>query len=440
MLNKFQFWRFSPAFVRLYGVIVYGVITIFVLWGYDFLPEKVVRIWPNSQTPKYIYSDPDDNGAPYVRWLDYDGLKLICDIPSDGRTHFCGFDVYIGGGQGSEGLDLTEFKTVLMDLDYVGPDTRLRFYMRNYLPGFSDIQDLQTAQFNNVNIPVKHLRDELLLNFSEFSVADWWTSGYRASRESSIPSFKHVVAFGVDLSYPAPAGEHILHLRKLEFVGSWIKRENWYLGILLFWLAVFMGGGAFKLARLSRQQHQDAQRLHALLTQNSELSASTAKYRQLSATDQLTGLLNRHGLIDFLEKNQLIDQTSGLALIITDLDYFKAINDVWGHDKGDLVLKHVAKRLAANLHKTDRIGRWGGEEFVIVLPSTSLKEAQAVAEQLRLLVAEQLFPGLSGVKVTLSLGVGQGAAEMTFDTLFQSVDEALYQAKAEGRNRVICAD
>ena len=62
------------------------------------------------------------------------------------------------------------------------------------------------------------------------------------------------------------------------------------------------------------------------------------------------------------------------------------------------------------------------------------------AEQLRLLVAEQLFPGLSGVKVTLSLGVGQGAAEMTFDTLFQSVDEALYLAKAEGRNRVICAD
>lgn len=81
-----------------------------------------------------------------IRWTDFDGMAWECNIEDDGSPHTCGFNVFLGGGQGTDGLDLSSYKTINVDLDYFGHDQRLRFYLRNYEPGFSDINDIQAAK------------------------------------------------------------------------------------------------------------------------------------------------------------------------------------------------------------------------------------------------------------------------------------------------------
>ncbi|WP_330216345.1 GGDEF domain-containing protein [Pseudomonas sp. AM8] len=162
---------------------------------------------------------------------------------------------------------------------------------------------------------------------------------------------------------------------------------------------------------------------------------------QLQAeTDILTGLTNRRGGIRILAslhaKSSEDDQYS---LIIADIDYFKKINDSFGHDSGDSVLSLVADCLTTIMRKWDVAIRWGGEEFLIVLPRTSGKDALKLAERLRENVARETFKVDSkDVFVTLSLGVSMlRSNDATFDTTLQRADQALYEAKQQGRNRTI---
>ena len=121
-----------------------------------------------------------------------------------------------------------------------------------------------------------------------------------------------------------------------------------------------------------------------------------------------------------------------LALI--DVDLFKAINDRLGHDAGDAVLRQVALLMRAELREVDQLGRWGGEEFLLCAPDTSLAAAQPLAERLRRAVARHDFG--QGVPVTVSIGLAPLLADDTPERLLQRADRALYRAKAQGRNRV----
>lgn len=153
---------------------------------------------------------------------------------------------------------------------------------------------------------------------------------------------------------------------------------------------------------------------------------------QAAQTDPLTGLLNRRGLRDWVEAQ---GAQLSLALILADVDNFKRINDGHGHDIGDAVLAEVARRLQAELRAEDRAARWGGEEFMLLLPRCDAAAAGLVAERLRLAVAGT---PIRGIEVTLSLGlaVRQGGA---FDEATRAADHALLSAKREGKNRVALA-
>jgi len=123
-----------------------------------------------------------------------------------------------------------------------------------------------------------------------------------------------------------------------------------------------------------------------------------------------------------------------LSVIYFDIDHFKKINDTYGHEKGDFVLKEIARLITLNLRKTDIFGRWGGEEFLIVLPFTDLKNAFKLAEKLRKIIENYNF---NGIKVTISFGVAEFNKNDNTDTLINRADKALYQAKESGRNRVV---
>ena len=171
-----------------------------------------------------------------------------------------------------------------------------------------------------------------------------------------------------------------------------------------------------------------------------ELRVELEQQRRESLIDPLTGLYNRRAL-DQYGGELMKSGDNQLSLLLLDIDFFKSINDDYGHAVGDVVLRQVADTLRKCIRGDDIAVRYGGEEFVIVLPKTSLDGAFIVAESIRQRIESlRLLRRSDNMKVkpfTLSIGVSGRRASDTWDTLFQRADKALYQAKHEGRNKVI---
>lgn len=172
-----------------------------------------------------------------------------------------------------------------------------------------------------------------------------------------------------------------------------------------------------------------------------ELKRSNELLRTLSITDPLTHLHNRRHLMEMVDKefHRAARKGGALSLIILDIDYFKKVNDTYGHQEGDRVLASLAEIVRARLRSYDIAARYGGEEFVLLLPETPLGEARTIAERLRLEVQDHVFGGrLQNNVLTISLGVATypSSCVESVDSLFRQADEALYRAKQGGRNRV----
>ncbi|RMF15914.1 MAG: PleD family two-component system response regulator [Alphaproteobacteria bacterium] len=165
---------------------------------------------------------------------------------------------------------------------------------------------------------------------------------------------------------------------------------------------------------------------------------------QLATTDAVTGLYNRHYMTSHLETQIRASRAKGkpLSLVMLDLDHFKQINDRYGHAAGDEVLREFAARITRNIRGVDLAARYGGEEFVIIMPETAPEEARRIAERLREITASHPFqlPGGTEIPVTASLGLASlNDSIHNGNDLIDHADVALYQAKNEGRNRVVIA-
>lgn len=171
-----------------------------------------------------------------------------------------------------------------------------------------------------------------------------------------------------------------------------------------------------------------------------ELNTLNARLQQLSAEldykarhDNLTGALNRGAVF---ERAGHFLQHGALSLIVLDIDFFKRINDEYGHPTGDAVIRELVARLRATLAGRGEIGRVGGEEFTVLLPNTELDDAMQFAEAMRQAIAGELFPCLPSRPVTASFGVSWSVPGSEFEDAYGRADAALYKAKHHGRNRV----
>ena len=189
------------------------------------------------------------------------------------------------------------------------------------------------------------------------------------------------------------------------------------------------------LARVSTQIKKKRYTAH--------LRENVQQRMEMAVTDPLTGLHNRRYLESHL--TSLVDQSTSrgkpLTVLIVDMDYFKAVNDTYGHDAGDDVLREFASRIRDNIRGIDLACRFGGEEFVVVMPETDAALAYMVAERLRQRVAGEPFEingGTKAIDVTISIGLASICRpDDTPATLLKRADEALYAAKRDGRNRVV---
>jgi diguanylate cyclase len=173
-----------------------------------------------------------------------------------------------------------------------------------------------------------------------------------------------------------------------------------------------------------------------------KLKEAYRRIEELAELDELTGSLNRRSIMRALDEEiaraQRLNNPCSVALI--DLDWFKRINDAYGHPTGDEVLRTFAITVFANIRTIDKFGRYGGEEFLLLLPDTTEQEAAQMLDRLRLIVSELDWSAFSaGMRVTISAGVTTLRRDENTDTLLARADRALYASKAGGRNRITSA-
>ena len=357
----------------------------------------------------------------------------------DDYSYYCSFNFGFDVGPKS-GLDLSRYERINLRVKYTGDAPKMRFFARNYNSQYSSRDDTNSTKYNSIFVPTKELNGELTLRMSEFLVTEWWLLLYNLPRELSFPELNNVVTLGIEFSDSMTLGNHDVTVEKVEFVGSWISRESWYLSIICVWLTgVFLY--TVNSLRLMRKRRQlDEQTILALHQSNESLEKESSKFRRLSTVDALTEVYNRFG-IDQIVTAIMSSAASAdrdqpaMSLIILDIDHFKSINDTYGHDAGDEILRKIAADIAQNVREADYVGRWGGEEFVIILPFTKLDVAMALAETLRMLIFKSNYMPALDLTVTVSLGIAAIKADENFADVFKRADDALYEAKNSGRNR-----
>ncbi len=175
-----------------------------------------------------------------------------------------------------------------------------------------------------------------------------------------------------------------------------------------------------------------------LRERNNRLNQALEKIQELAVTDELTNLPNRRSIMEQLSKEWERSKRNGshFCIALLDLDLFKEINDTYGHLAGDAVLKEFSSIVTTELRSPDSIGRYGGEEFLLIMPDTQITEAQKVAERIRERIARHEFVDIApGVTIQVSIGLTEHD-DQPIQELIKRADLALYQSKKSGRNRV----
>jgi diguanylate cyclase (GGDEF)-like protein len=184
-----------------------------------------------------------------------------------------------------------------------------------------------------------------------------------------------------------------------------------------------------------------ASRIRELTHEKEYYKQSRQRYQELSITDALTGLFNKRYLNSKLtsEVDHAHRLGQPLSIMMMDLDHFKRVNDTYGHHTGDKILKSAGHIILGFIRKTDTACRYGGEEFVLVMPGTDLENAFTVAERIRTAMAENRFQaeGKQSISVTLSMGISGLKPGEGVDALMERADRGLYEAKRKGRNRTV---
>ncbi len=221
-------------------------------------------------------------------------------------------------------------------------------------------------------------------------------------------------------------------LSKDELLSRYLELGKEYHKLLKKTIKMTNIGDATQKKLLTANEHIQKQKM--------QLSKAYNKMEALARTDPLTKLSNRR---DFLEKfqlevNRFERNKNPFSIVLCDIDDFKQVNDEYGHDCGDFVLVGISELMKSAVRKQDVVSRWGGEEFILLLPETSIEGGRRVAEGIRENLEEKTFyfDGET-LSVTMTFGVSPYNCSMEIDTCIKQADEALYVGKREGKNRVV---
>lgn len=416
--------------------IAFGVLAL-VSISLIFLPKNWISqsytFTPQQYTPS-IYGDRYSGGNSDANWVDRPTHTWRCDLGNRHPTPFCSIQ-YIVLNDTWTGLDLRQFSKMTVYGQYQGNGEHLRIYLRNRHSDYYQIGEETSTKYNMVELPVNNLAAGITVQMKDFTVADWWVAQFNIPLDRSHPEFNDVIIIEAQTGSRSKSGSHNIQIQKIVWSGSILSDEQLYKYLAIMWSCLIFVYLFYRLASLkfAIEKHKNHQK--ELLSINNMLDLKSKEYEELAKRDQLTGLYNRVGIKEVLydSAQQWKKHHTPLSFVLIDIDHFKKVNDSHGHDVGDAILKGAASTLQANIRQTDYLARWGGEEFLLVCPNTTIHQAASAAESLRAkLEASTIY---EGIKVTASFGVAT-MTEPGLEHLFKAADLALYDAKENGRNKV----
>lgn len=421
------------------------VLTIALLCAHPYIPEKNLLIYPHPNTVTDLYSDAAIGGKSRTHWINKDMHHYQCIIDNTQLHPYCGAAIKLFRPTVTgyprynytdlRSLDLTEYNGLRIDINFTGEAGRLRLAIRNV--NKDHIKDIQkTIAFEDEKFIYTFIKKEetlspVLLDLRNFALGEWWIKQHYTKRSDLLINFDRVIELAFDIDGENINGVYDFQIKKIEAVGEWLSSEELYRIVIIYWLALFALIGSIKVLNVIATTKNTKQAL-------SQLETDFQKLKVVSEKDALTQVYSRRGLERVANQFFESHYTTGSYVALLDIDYFKHINDTYGHDTGDAALKAFALCLMNNMRDDDILGRWGGEEFIIFCKLHSKQAALEFTEKLRQIISDlHITAGESDVAIpiTVSIGITPIKPEDSLESAFKRVDTALYVAKDNGRNQ-----
>jgi diguanylate cyclase (GGDEF)-like protein len=396
---------------------------------------RVLEISPRHPYGATVTDDRHENGnsvASLVR--SREALIMRCDLRAGYAWPFCKLQFHLG--QAGKGVDFSQFDSVTFDMRYAGEAGRkIRLHMTNFEPEFSTVGDWNSQRYNSVEFDAP-AQTTFTIPVNVVRTADWWITAHDVPLEKTYTRLDNVTALEISTG-SVPSGQSItIDVRSIEFRGKWISKTRLLTWLVGAWIGCGLLGLSLSLLHVRSSLSASNARLELLAAVNKALQLEARDLANQAHTDPLTGALNRQGLREVLMKRLHVagHVDEEMAVVFMDLDHFKRINDRHGHDAGDEVLRRFAAVIRGEIRSSDKLVRWGGEEFLLLSPETDVPHAVSMLDKLRAALAKQEWP--QGLRVTSSFGVTSLKPEEDIGAAIKRADGALYLAKANGRNRV----
>ncbi|BCE01532.1 GGDEF domain-containing protein [Marinicellulosiphila megalodicopiae] len=359
-----------------------------------------------------------------------------CQILDEKSDPTCRLEIWITENK-TKGIDLSKFEEMTVFGNFISPTSEdfLRVSLRNYEVNVNKLnEDPDTFyKFNLVELLKTELGPPIHLELNRLIVPNWWLTKVRDEDVKSSVDLTNVPMIEISTGSHPSVGSFSLRVSAIELKRSIFTIEQLYEYLLLFWAAIlilsfliislFLG---FRIWRTNKNEK-------ILIEINDSLSERTENLELINKTDELTRVLNRNGM----KQQMMLCLTNNwfpLTAVMVDIDFFKKINDKFGHQKGDVVLMNLGRILMDFTHDYESVSRFGGEEFIILMPNKNKAHFEHRLEKLRRNI-ESFDMGL-GYPVTASIGVATANSKSEFKDVVEHADQALYQAKNNGRNCV----
>lgn len=465
---------------------VLALITVLAIIGHPHLPPKKRQLFPDAGTESDIYGPPVTDGVAPVSWVNKSDRQWRCDYRRQFGPVNCGLTMRwkqaaTGGssttldGSGCEPMgpvengdgsahspvervnaeaadnpdctresdthftqNFSEYEGLRVKIDYEGRANFLRLNLRNNHPDNSGDKNLAGGKLMSALVRTDDLRSgHIYVDLKEFVVEEWWIKDVNASRQQALPDFGHVASVGVEL---IEHGVHRVRVENIELVGQRLTTAGLLALILVVWSGALILEGVVRYRLLYRYAGQRATEFKHLVSHVSHPGTGNRILKTRDVTDALTGAFNRAGVEQQLQAWQAeygVRPVYGLLLF--DIDCFKRINDLHGHDVGDQILKDLAQCVGSQIRPDDIFARWSGEEFVLLTRQNNKAGLMGMAEKLRSLIEERQFESALQLNVTVSIGAASVQKGDSFNIVLKRADVALYKAKMQG-NCVAYAD
>ena len=408
-------------------VAVLLVATLLMVLANRFI-VRTATVMPDQDWFAYTSDDSAEGGQSISVLGDAESaFELEYDVDSSYRRPYA---ILCIRPSSEERMDLSWAETIRIT---ASGNEHLLFQIRSYDPAFSSADDFVSRKYNEALISIDGPSKEVVLSANDFYVPSWWRERYASTNVDGRVNLKAVEWFEFLTS---KSGEGTFSVESISIEGHWIPTAALNQGLLWTWMVFILGWLVYRV----RSQRLELARKWAIQEQlrkdNDLLVVQSEKYSEMAKQDPLTGLLNRFGIRDVIlgVTDQCLKSKEDYSLVLFDLDHFKEINDQHGHSYGDKVLCDIARITRLRLRANDSIARWGGDEFLIVLPNTQAHQAAKLAEYLR-----QEFAKAS-LEYTCSFGVCQANHNEGFIETFKRADAAMYRSKHGGRSTIKICD